>query len=110
MEIDTRSMLNAAANAAASAGGANDHNGESRTLSAAALALASQHVPPAYSPIVLAGVVRLIESALIAIIGAAIYLAYVVPIDGFSWPYPALIAGISVLTLLAFQAADIYHV
>ena len=44
---------------------------------------------PALSPIVLAGTVRMIEFALIVLVGLAIYVAYVVPIDGFEWHYVA---------------------
>ena len=38
----------------------------------------------AYSPIVLAGAVRMIDFALLSLIGMAIYLCYVVPLDGFA--------------------------
>ena len=52
----------------------------SRTRSRrAALKVAAEPVAPAYSPIVLAGAVRMIEFALVALVGAAIYVAYVVP-------------------------------
>src|SRR5262245_3514407 len=64
----------------------------------------------AYSPIVLAGTVRLIEFVLVGLIGLIVYFAYVVPADGFAWHYIAAIFGIQVLALLAFQVADIYQV
>ena len=67
-------------------------------------------MPSPYSPIVLAGIVRMIEFALVALIGLAIYAAYVVPTDGFEWHYVGAIAGVAVLALLAFQIADIYQV
>jgi Undecaprenyl-phosphate glucose phosphotransferase len=81
-----------------------------RTLSSAALKVAAQPFMGAYSPIVLAGTVRLIEAALVAVVGFAVYVGYVVPTDGFAWHYPATIAGIALLAMLAFQAADIYQV
>ena len=62
------------------------------------------------SPIVLAGAVRMIEFALVALIGTLIYVAYVVPQDGLQWQYFGAIAGVSVLAMLAFQVADIYQV
>jgi Undecaprenyl-phosphate glucose phosphotransferase len=62
------------------------------------------------SPIVLAGAVRMIELAIVAVIGLAIYVAYVVPQDGIEWRYLAAIATVSVLAMLAFQTADIYQV
>jgi len=79
-------------------------------LSAPALKAAAQPFRRAYSPIVLAGTVRLIEVALVALVGFAVYFAYVVPIEGFAWRYVGAIAGIAVLALFAFQAADIYQV
>jgi Undecaprenyl-phosphate glucose phosphotransferase len=62
------------------------------------------------SPIVLAGAVRMIELALVALIGTAIYVAYVVPMEGIAWHYFGAIAGVSFMAMLAFQVADIYQV
>ncbi len=59
----------------------------------------------AYSPIVVAGFVRAIESALIALVGALIYFVYVVLYVGFSWPYVWAIAGITAGSVIVFQAA-----
>ena len=64
----------------------------------------------ALSPIVLAGAVRMIELALVALIGTLIYVGYVVPQDGVQWQYFGAIAGVSLLAMLAFQIADIYQV
>jgi len=87
------------------------HNANHATaLSSAALEIAAQTAKSAYSPIVLAGIVRVIEAVLVAAVGLAVYLAYVVPVDGFAWYYAWAIAGIAVLAMLAFQAADIYQV
>ena len=83
---------------------------EPQRLSAAALALAEIPVKTAYSPIVLAGFVRMIEAALIVAIGLAVYIYYVAPVRGFGWHYPAAILGITLFVVLAFQAADIYQV
>jgi Undecaprenyl-phosphate glucose phosphotransferase len=80
------------------------------TLSPSALKAAAQPLQAAYSPIVLAGTVRLIELALVVVIGAIIYVGYVVPVEGFAWLYVGAIGGIGVLAMLAFQAADIYQV
>jgi Undecaprenyl-phosphate glucose phosphotransferase len=83
---------------------------EPRRLSEPAELAASERVAVPYSPIVLAGTVRMIEFALVALIGFVIYAAYVVPLDGFEWRYVGAIAGVAVLALLAFQIADIYQV
>ena len=82
----------------------------SEGLSPAAQKAAEQPKALAYSPIVLAGTVRLIEFALVAVIGAAIYAAYVIPSEGFEWHYVAAIFGIAGLSTFAFQIADIYQV
>ncbi len=79
-------------------------------LSPAALAAADKYAPPAYSPIVLAGAVRMVEFALIALVGTAIYFYYVIAAEGFAWRYVAAIGSIAVLSMFAFQAADIYQV
>jgi Undecaprenyl-phosphate glucose phosphotransferase len=81
-----------------------------RPLSPTALLVAAQDFKPAYSPIVLAGTVRLIEAALIMLVGVALYFGYVVPGNGFALYYIGAIVGIAVLALVAFQVADIYQV
>jgi Undecaprenyl-phosphate glucose phosphotransferase len=81
-----------------------------RTLSPAALAAAAKTPPPAISPIVLAGMVRIVECLLIIVVGGAIYAKYVLPTHAFSWNYPAAMLAIAVLSVFAFQAADIYQV
>src|ERR1700754_3548631 len=82
----------------------------SSALSDAAETAAAQPTGAAYSPIVLAGTVRLIELALIVLLGTSVYVAYVVPIDGFEWHYVTAIAGIALVAMIAFQVADIYQV
>jgi Undecaprenyl-phosphate glucose phosphotransferase len=82
----------------------------SRVPSPTAQKIAEQPIPAAYSPIVLAGTVRLIEFALVMLVGLVIYLAYVVPFDGFEWRYPIAIVAIGAIATLTFQAADIYQV
>ena len=79
-------------------------------LSDAARAVAAQPYEAAFSPIVLAGLVRVIEVALVAAVGFAVYVSYVVPAHGFAWHYFAAILGIALLAMLAFQVADIYQV
>jgi Undecaprenyl-phosphate glucose phosphotransferase len=104
LQFDTRSMLDGASAPPKPATAA------PRALSPAAQTIAAQPIPVAYSPIVLAGTVRLIEFGLVMLVGLAAYVAYVVPLDGFSWHYPLAILAIAALATLAFQAADIYQV
>ena len=80
------------------------------TLSAAASSVAAQPFARAYSPIVVAGTVRLIEVMLVVLVGAVMYACYVMPSEGFAWRYVGAIAGIALLAMLAFQVADIYQI
>jgi len=102
-------MLEAAAAEAATIAGA-PRLERRRRLTPAALAVTNQKVRPAYSPIVIAGVVRLVDFALFSVIGVAIYFAYVMPLNGFNWDYVAAIFGMSAAAVICFQAADIYEV
>jgi Undecaprenyl-phosphate glucose phosphotransferase len=107
LEIDARQANNGSSGASAyRAAGAQG----AKPLSPAALDVASQPTMPAYSPIVLAGTVRLIEFALTVVIGSAIYGFYVVPAQGFEWHYVAGILTIGVMSMLALQVADVYQV
>jgi len=83
---------------------------KARPLSPEALAVATKPYGSAYSPIVLAGLVRVLEAVLVVVIGFGIYLAYVVPNHGFHWYYLGVITGIALFAMVAFQAADIYQV
>jgi Undecaprenyl-phosphate glucose phosphotransferase len=84
--------------------------GAKPALSSAALRVAGEPYERAYSPIVLAGLVRLIEVALVVLLGFVIYACYVVPANGFAWRYVGAVFGIALLAMLAFQVADIYQV
>jgi Undecaprenyl-phosphate glucose phosphotransferase len=104
-------MLDAATAAAATAATADQPRIERRRrLSQAALAVTNQKVRPAYSPIVIAGAVRLADFVILSIVGVALYFAYVVHLRGFSWDYIAAIVGMSVMAVICFQASDIYEV
>ena len=47
---------------------------------------------------------------LIAFVGTLVYYVYVFPAEGFRWPYIFAIAGISTVSVIAFQAVDVYQV
>src|SRR3981189_3408358 len=79
-------------------------------LSHAALAVANQKVRRAYSPIVIAGAVRLADFVLLSLVGIALYLGYVARLNGFNWEYVAAIFGMTAAAVICFQAADIYEV
>jgi Undecaprenyl-phosphate glucose phosphotransferase len=81
-----------------------------RRLSPAALAAANQQVRSAYSPIVIAGAVRIIDFLTLGLVGVALYFGYVVSLSGFHWAYIAAITGISAAAVICFQSADIYQI
>ncbi|MGA7997957.1 MAG: undecaprenyl-phosphate glucose phosphotransferase [Bradyrhizobium sp.] len=104
-------MLDAAASVAATAPAADRSPVERRRrLSQAALAVANQKVRRAYSPIVIAGAVRVADFVLLSLVGIALYFGYVTPLAGFSWAYVAAIFGMTAAAVICFQAADIYDV
>jgi Undecaprenyl-phosphate glucose phosphotransferase len=81
-----------------------------RRLSPAALHVANQKVRAAYSPVVIAGGVRLADMVLLSLVGVALYVGYVARSNGFSWNYVAAIVAMAVTAVLSFQASDIYQV
>ena len=102
LDVDTRSIMGVGAGAAAAAtGNQAAAPGRLHALSAAALKVADEPTAAAYSPIVLAGTVRLIEFALVVLVGAAVYVGYVVPIEGFEWHYFAAVFGIACNMMVA---------
>src|ERR1700750_2634796 len=103
-------MLNAAASAAAATTADRPPIERPRRLSQAALAVTSQKVRPAYSPIVIAGAVRVADFVLLSSIGIAIYFGYVTRLAGFHWEYVASILAMALTAVICFQAADLYDV
>ncbi|MBI4274027.1 MAG: undecaprenyl-phosphate glucose phosphotransferase [Rhizobiales bacterium] len=81
-----------------------------RALSPAAAALAAESVLPAISPIVIAGIVRAVESASIAAIGLLVYALYVGSSTNLLWQYLTAIVVITAIALFTFQAADLYQI
>jgi len=67
-------------------------------------------VRDAYSRVVVVGAVRIADFVLLSAVGIAIYLAYVMPIDGFVWSYVWAVLGVAAAAVGSFQAAEIYDV
>lgn len=109
-ELDARKMLGASTAGSPALGGQDTPRRTPRQLSPAALAALAVETRSPYSPIVVAGIVRAIESMLIALVGAVIYAVYIVPTEGVSWFYVGAIGIITALAIIAFQAVDIYQI
>ncbi len=81
-----------------------------RRLSPAANAVVDQKVRSAYSPIVIAGAVRVADFILLSLIGIALYFGYMVSLAAFRWEYIAAILAMTMTAVICFQAADLYDV
>src|SRR5450759_4040775 len=75
-----------------------------------ALAVTATPAPAPISPIVLAGFVRMAEFALIVLVGLAAFAVYLSPSELLFWRYAGAIFAIALLSMFAFQTADIYQV
>jgi hypothetical protein len=80
------------------------------TLSPEALAVVARPMAAPISPIVLAGIVRMGEFALIVLVGLVLYGIYLPQVEGLHWRYLVASFAIATLSTLAFQIADIYQV
>src|SRR5258708_7306548 len=115
LELDARKMMRTAAAVSmspvpAASGPKTPAASEKSGLSPLAIDVAAEPIAPAWSPIVVAGTVRMIELALTVLVGLLIYVGYVVPSEGFEWHYAGAILGIAVTAMAAFQIADIYQI
>ena len=79
-------------------------------LIALAEAMAHQSAAPAYSPIVLAGVVRLVDFVIVCASGAMVYWLYLHTYVESAAPYMIALPAIAALSIITFQALDINHV
>src|SRR5437899_11929281 len=93
--INARSMPDAAATAAMTVTAGHPAIERRRRLTPAAIAISNQKVGRAYSPIVIAGIVRVIDFVMLSAIGIALYFGYVVPLSGFHWEFLAAIFGVA---------------
>jgi Undecaprenyl-phosphate glucose phosphotransferase len=107
--ISARTLLDAAAGAAASTS-TYPHAERRRRLSPVALDVVSRKVRTAYSPVVIAGLVRLADFMMLAVLGIVLYIVYVTRTDAFDWSYIASIIALAAVAVVSFQAADLYHV
>ncbi|MBV6659172.1 MAG: undecaprenyl-phosphate glucose phosphotransferase [Devosiaceae bacterium] len=81
---------------------------DSVDLSQTAKAIARSLRGATYSPVVLAGLVRLAEWLLIFSAGAALYALYLWGEFGFSFRYAGIMVGVSTSTVLLFQVLGLY--
>jgi Undecaprenyl-phosphate glucose phosphotransferase len=70
--------------------------------------VAAEPAAPAVSRVVIAGVVRAIETALIVLTGVAIYFLYIVRNVGAQPGYLAVTIGIAAMAVVVFQSLHVY--
>jgi Undecaprenyl-phosphate glucose phosphotransferase len=70
--------------------------------------VAAEPTAPAVSRVVIAGVVRAIETALIVVTGVAIYFLYIVRNGGPQPGYFAVTIGVAAMAIVVFQSLHVY--
>jgi Undecaprenyl-phosphate glucose phosphotransferase len=80
------------------------------SLSALAEKIAAEPIPPAISQIVLGGLVRLAEFAALALLGFAVYVAYVGPSPNNFIHYLGACFFVPASAVIAFQRLELYDV
>lgn len=81
-----------------------------RELGPLAREIAARPVVPALSRVVLAGLVRLTDFLLLAVVGFGLHLAYVMPTYGLDPAYPVAILSLSLVAVLLFNIAGAYEI
>jgi Undecaprenyl-phosphate glucose phosphotransferase len=108
IENDPVHRYSAAAIRSFSAGPAADE-GKPGDLNAMARQIAQQYRHDTLSPVMVSGIVRLVEFTLLVLSGFAIGLAYVGLEVVATWHYPVLILLASTLTVILLELADTYQ-
>jgi len=88
---------------------AKDRNRPS-SLGKVALQVASQYRRDTTSPVMVSGVLRLLELALLIASGLILFSFHVGLGTHLVWQYPLIIASVSILTIIGFELADCYQV
>ena len=87
----------------------NADSATARPLNAAAKAIASQLRSDTMSPIMVSGVLRLVELALLIVSGTLLFVHYVGLNTDLFWHYPAIIVGASLVTVILLDITDCYQ-
>jgi Undecaprenyl-phosphate glucose phosphotransferase len=90
-------------------GGKSQVAGQVGQLNETARQVAAQYRRDTMSPIMVSGVLRLVELALLVISGATLFVNYVGFGTELDWHYPAVIAGASLLAVILLDITDCYQ-
>jgi Undecaprenyl-phosphate glucose phosphotransferase len=79
-------------------------------LNAVARQVASQYRRDTMSPVMVSGVLRLVEFAVLFLSGVAVYCAYLGFFTHLAWQYPLAMAATSLLAVVLLDISDCYQV
>ena len=81
-----------------------------RGLNEVARQVASQYRRDTMSPVMVSGVLRLVEFSVLFLSGVAVYCAYLGFFTHLAWQYPLAMASASLLTVVLLDVSDCYQV
>lgn len=79
-------------------------------LNKVALQVASQYRRDTMSPVMVSGVLRIVEFMLLALLGLGLFAYHVGLTSHLFWQYPLIIAGASLLSVVLFELSDLYQI
>ncbi len=79
-------------------------------LNRIALQIASQYRRDTMSPVMVSGVLRLVELALLLVSGVVLFAIHVGVGTHLAWHYPAIIAAASLITIVLLDVTDCYQI
>lgn len=106
-EIDPASRFNMKSVRAFNDGG--DYRPTGQALNDVARTIASQYRRDTMSPVMVSGVLRLVEFGLLTLTGLALFAIYVGLGTHLNWHYPVLVAGGALTAVLLLELMDCYE-
>ena len=89
---------------------AETRGGEPSRLNSMARQIAAQYRRDTMSPVMVSGVLRLVEFALLAASGLVLFAFHVGTSTELVWHYPAIVTAASLITVVLLEIADCYQV
>ncbi len=108
--FDVHDIMKASGTARPEPGGISALDRGDGTLSPLAERIAAIPFQKSMSPVMIEGLVRLLDLGLIALIGTLVFLVYVFPQVDYLRPYAFAIPVMSAMSVAVFQALHLYHV
>ncbi|MBL8581042.1 MAG: undecaprenyl-phosphate glucose phosphotransferase [Rhizobiaceae bacterium] len=86
-----------------------EHAASAPQLGEVARQIATQFRRDSLSPVMVSGILRLVEGALLTVVGLALYVAYVGLHTHLAWHYPIMVVCASLLAVLLLEVTDCYQ-